>query len=585
MYILLLWYRGTMEMVARSSCKLRLVAILFILVPTIVILLSLNWALENDELATRRKLVELSTSYLLALREQLALQMAQGAADAAVLFDGKGKVLFPRLSPYAGKKLLQDDQSPTGRARRLYEKAQAMGPQRAIPLLEKFLKESEFAKVQTSDGYHLLAQVCCQALEWLEKSDNRRQVFANKLAQLLNDWDEPIPPTQQLALTRKIKVLAPTMKVPARNGLALAVAYVRANPPRPAVENELQRTGYGGVWHKLSKNGRRIELFHETSIRGRIREALRKMSPKGFFVELVTPGNIRKSKGQFISSMTLLPPLSGWSMEVISSQEIRGGNRRWLLIWSALLIVLLVVVTTVSGANAIQGHLAVANLKNSIVANVSHDLRTPLAAMQVLLETMKDERIESRDQRKEYLSLLCSETKRMSRLVDNFLSFSQMESGSISYKKEPIEVEEIVEEAALALEPRLEKGGCTLEVSVPDELPQLFGDQEALTCMLVNLLDNAIKYGGKGKPIKLTIETDIKDLLISVSDQGPGVPPAEADKIFERFYRVDEKATAQSGSGLGLAIVKHVVDGHSGTVSVSEPPGSTFMVRLREMVR
>ena len=103
--------------------------------------------------------------------------------------------------------------------------------------------------------------------------------------------------------------------------------------------------------------------------------------------------------------------------------------------------------------------------------------------------------------------------------------------------------------------------------------------------MLVNLLDNAIKYGGKGKPIKLTIETDIKDLLISVSDQGPGVPPTEADKIFERFYRVDEKATAQSGSGLGLAIVKHVVDGHSGTVSVSEPPGSTFMVRLREMVR
>ena len=578
--ISLLWYLSNMEMVARSSRKLRLMTLLFILVPTIAILLSLNWALENDDLVTRRKLVELSTGYLLTLREQLALRMDQGAADAAVLFDEKGKVLFPRLSPYPGKKLPLNDQSPTGKARRLFEKARALGPERAIPLLEKFLNESEFANVQTSGGYHLLAQVCCQALEWLDKSDNRRQVFAKTLAHLLNDWDAPIPPTQQLALTRKIKVLAPRMKVPARNGLALAVAYVRANPPRPAVPNELQRTGYGAVWHKLSKNGRRIELFHETSIRGRIRAALRKLAPKGFFVELITPGNMRKSKGQFITSMALLPPLSGWSMEVISSHENLGGNRKWLLVWSALLIVLLGIVTTISGANAMQHHLAVAKMKNSIVTNVSHDLRTPLAAMQVLAETMKDERIENPEQRKEYLSLLCAEIKRMNRLVDNFLSFSRMESGAISYKKEPVEVEELIEEAALALEPRLDKDGCSLEVSVAAELPQLFGDRGALISMLVNLLDNAIKHGGKGKPIKLTIDTDINDLLISVSDQGPGVPPSEANRIFERFYRVDEKATAQSGSGLGLAIVNHVVDGHGGTVTVSEPPGATFTARL-----
>ena len=569
-----------MNTVSVSGQKLRLVTLLFILVPTIAILLSLNWALENDELATRRKLVELSTGYLLTLREQLAREMAQGAADAAVLLGEKGEVRFPRLSPYPGKEVKHNEQSPEARGRALFAKAQAWGYPKAIPLLEKFLNNSEFAKVQTADGYHLLAGVCCYALESLDKSDDRRHAFAKKLAQLLNDWGEHIPPTQQLTLTRKIRSLAPEMKVPARNGMALAVAYVRANPPRPAVPNELQRTGYGAVWHKLSNNGRRIELFHETSIRGRIRAAMRKLAPKGFFVELVTPGRQRKSKGRFITSMALLPPLSGWSMEVISSQENEDGGRRWLLIWSALLIVLLGIVTTVSGANAVQNHLAVAKMKNSIVANVSHDLRTPLAAMQVLAETMKDDRIESEEQRKEYLSLLCADIKRMSQLVENFLSFSRMESGFISYKNEAVEVEELIEEAVLALEPRFEKDCCSFEVSVPDVLPQLSGDRGALICMLVNLLDNAIKYGGPGKTIKLTIETESDELLISVCDEGPGVPPSEASKIFERFYRVDEKATARSGSGLGLAIVKHVVEGHGGNVAVDEPPGANFKVRL-----
>ena len=326
-----------------SGQHLRFMALLFILVPTIAILLSLFWALENDELANRRELGRLAKGYLLTLRQQLKSEMDKGAADAAVLLNEKGRVLFPRLTPYRGKTVSKGDQSATARGRALYERAMTLkGTEDYILLCEEFLRTEEFANIMTADGYHILSLICCQTLEWLPVNDGRREVFARTLARLLNDWNGPIPAVQQMTLTRKMKTLAPKLKIPARNGLALALAYVRRNPPRPAVPNELQRTGHGKVWHKISKNRRRIELFHETSIRGRLRDALRELGVKGFIVELVTPGEERKSQGQLMGSMNLLPPLSGWSMEMFSSSGTRKGKSRWLLIWGAFLLIFLV---------------------------------------------------------------------------------------------------------------------------------------------------------------------------------------------------------------------------------------------------
>ena len=564
-----------------SGQHLRFMALLFILVPTIAILFSLFWALENDELAGRRELGRLARGYLLTLRQHLKSEMDKGAADAAVLLDEKGRVLFPRLIPYRGKIVKKGDDGPTARGRAIYERAVALkGTGEAIPLFEEFLETKEFANITTVEGFHILSLLCCQALEWLPASDERRKTFATTLARLLNDWNSPIPAIQQMTLTRKMKKLAPKMKIPARNGLALALAYVRRNPPRPAVPNELQRTGQGKVWHKISKNRRRIELFHETSIRGRLREALRELGAKGFIVELVTPGEERKRQGQLMGSMNLLPPLSGWSMEVLSSSGMTNRRYRWLLIWGALLVIILGVLSTVSIAKALERHLSVATMKNSLVTNVSHELRTPIAAMQVLIETLDDRRIEDPEQTKEYVTLLGDELKRLSRLVENFLSYSRMESGFSSYKAEPIEIEEVVEEAVLAMGHRFDEGECSLDVFIAEDLPSLKGDRDALVVALVNLLDNGYKYGRQGKEISLKVETEENDLSIRVTDMGPGIPKEESRKIFERFYRVDDKATSASGSGLGLAIVEHIIRGHGGTITVDEPPGATFTIRI-----
>ena len=239
-----------------------------------------------------------------------------------------------------------------------------------------------------------------------------------------------------------------------------------------------------------------------------------------------------------------------------------------------------VVVATLSTAKALERHLSMATMKNSLVTNVSHELRTPIAAMQVLIETLDDGRIEDPEKTKEYVTLLGDELKRLSRLVENFLSYSRMESGFSSYKKEPIEVEELLEEAVLAMGHRFDGSECSLDVSIAEDLPSLRGDRAALVIALVNLLDNGYKYGRQGKEISLMVGAEENDLCISVADSGPGIPLEESKKIFERFYRIHDEATSASGSGLGLAIVRHIVSGHGGTIAVDEPPGATFTIRI-----
>lgn len=221
-------------------------------------------------------------------------------------------------------------------------------------------------------------------------------------------------------------------------------------------------------------------------------------------------------------------------------------------------------------------------LQADFVSKVSHELRTPLTSIRMYAETLAIRRgnpdLEARS-----LEALTKESKRLQDLIDRLLDWGRMESGRRVFQKEPSDVAEVVGEAVAAFEPLRERQGVELGVEIADGLPSVTCDRGAIKDALINLLSNAYKYGGETPVIRLRVEASDGKVRLSVSDNGMGIDRGEHKRIFEKFYRVDDRLSrAREGSGLGLAIVQHVMRAHRGHVEVDSAPGrgSTFTLVL-----
>ena len=184
---------------------------------------------------------------------------------------------------------------------------------------------------------------------------------------------------------------------------------------------------------------------------------------------------------------------------------------------------------------------------------------------------------------REYLELIAKENARLSRLIDNFLTFSRMERNKRAFSFSPIEPAAIVASAADSVRERFGQSGCRFEVQVESDLPPVNADADAMTTALVNLLDNAWKYTESDKQIALRAYGDDGRVCFAVSDNGIGLSRAACKKVFERFYQVDrELSRSRGGCGLGLSIVEFIVKGHGGDVTVRSRlgQGSTFTIVL-----
>ncbi len=230
-----------------------------------------------------------------------------------------------------------------------------------------------------------------------------------------------------------------------------------------------------------------------------------------------------------------------------------------------------------------QREAKVARLKTDLVAVVSHELRTPLASMRLLIETLlDDENPESRKVR-EYLTLIGGENLRLSRLIENFLTFSRMERNRRQFVFTPTPVSVVIDKAIAAMGERLQAPSCDLDRTVSQDVAPVSADEDALVTVMMNLLDNACKYTRGPRKISVSARAVDRSVILSVKDNGIGIAPREQRRIFQRFYQVDRRLARESGGcGLGLSIVEFVVRAHGGTVSVESQPGagSTFSVIL-----
>jgi len=225
---------------------------------------------------------------------------------------------------------------------------------------------------------------------------------------------------------------------------------------------------------------------------------------------------------------------------------------------------------------------AFAALREDFVSGVSHEIRTPLAQIRLFSETLRLGRVRSERERDRSLEIIDQEARRLAHLVDNLLHFSRAERGAVSISRERTNLERLVLDVADHFRPMARSRGVSVETSLDPTLEAEI-DPNAFRQILLNLLDNALKYGPDGQVIAVSGNRDRADIVLSVSDQGPGVPLDARERIWDRFWREDRaRNSSVVGTGIGLAIVRELVTLHGGRALVTDAPGggARFEIRL-----
>jgi signal transduction histidine kinase len=260
---------------------------------------------------------------------------------------------------------------------------------------------------------------------------------------------------------------------------------------------------------------------------------------------------------------------------------VSASTRPQMALMFVLAVAMALGVFLVAGAAARE--VRVAELKANFVASVSHDLKTPLALIQLFAETLELGRVRTPDRAQEYYRIINGEAKKLTRLIENMLDFSRMEAGLRPYRMEPADLGELVTRVLARMETQFAQAHFVVNTEIAGGLPRVLADEGATEQAIENLLANAIKYSGDAKQIEVRARRVGDHVEVSVTDHGIGISRREQGRIFRKFYRVQrELGGGPQGTGLGLAIVDHTMRGHGGFVRVSSEPhqGSTFTLHF-----
>lgn len=219
-------------------------------------------------------------------------------------------------------------------------------------------------------------------------------------------------------------------------------------------------------------------------------------------------------------------------------------------------------------------------VRTEFVANVSHELRTPLTAIRGYLETLLDGALEDHENARRFLEIVSRHAERLGRLLDDLMDLSNIELGKVALRVESTDYQEALGPVLAIMQPRAEGKGLSLSVDLPPDLPRVLADRDRLAQILINLIDNAVKFTSEGG-LTMTGVSRGELVELAVADTGVGIPSTDLPRITERFYRVDRARSRElGGTGLGLAIVKHLVMAHGGTLTIESEVGKGTTVRF-----
>jgi signal transduction histidine kinase len=367
---------------------------------------------------------------------------------------------------------------------------------------------------------------------------------------------------------------------PAYEAERLAGQFVEMDGARGDISG-LQATRIPDVWKLPAASGQVIALYRTSAILGGLREAIGDTA-KGARIVAIPPG--QQAEGESITAGSMLP---GWQLALsnvdsrVADEAARSRMASYLLtgyvVIGAMAIVGLII------GQSFRKQMRLARLRTDLVGAVSHELKTPLASMRLLVDSLLDDGEPDSKKTREYLQLMAGENMRLTRLVENFLTFSRIERNGPRLDLRKVDPAEIVESAAAVARERFQGGGYDFSTAVEAGLPAVDADPDALLSVLLNLLDNAWKYTGAEKRVQLRASSEAGRVVFAVEDNGIGIAAREQKKIFRRFYQVDRRLARETGGcGLGLSIVESIVRAHGGTVRVTSRPGagSTFSLWL-----
>ncbi len=251
--------------------------------------------------------------------------------------------------------------------------------------------------------------------------------------------------------------------------------------------------------------------------------------------------------------------------------------------WTILTLIIVLSFGVVLIVKTVAHEMKVLKIKSDFVSAVSHEFKTPLTSITALIERLLKGKVKNPARMKQYFSVISQDTDRLTRLVGNILSFSKIEEGKKEYDFEDTDITQWLDQTIEDFRKGSIQKGIKIHTQIPDNIPHLKIDRNALAQAVNNLLDNAIKFSMKKNEVNVIIKSEKNHLIIKVKDYGIGIPQAESDKIFEKFYR-GKNAIRYSvrGTGLGLTLVTHIVETHGGSISVESKvgQGSTFSLSL-----
>lgn len=279
-------------------------------------------------------------------------------------------------------------------------------------------------------------------------------------------------------------------------------------------------------------------------------------------------------------------PFSNWKVRIgLKNTNLDALTRNSFLqsAGATLLVLLLLLGGIVLTIRATDREARLAEAKSNFVANVSHELKTPLSLLSLFSEILELGRVKNEEKKIEYYQIIRHESRRLNKMIDNILDFSKIEAGRKTYKFVDGDIGEVIDDVLSSYRYQIVNSGFDVQKNIPASLPPVLIDRDAMAQAISNLVDNAIKYSGKVKQLSITAEALESKLSVEIADQGIGIPRVEQAKVFEKFYRVGNGMVHDvKGSGLGLSLVKHIIEAHKGTISVESEvgTGSRFTILL-----
>jgi signal transduction histidine kinase len=465
-----------------------------------------------------------------------------------------------------------------------------------LSIIRKTVQATNWAIARDPQGRLIVPDLELSGIDLAAGADDAfRSELIKKLEQELLDYEHTsMPASQRRFLMRHLQLLTGT-KFDTFGAEMLASEFVEntaalntSDPSvmrsAPARQNaSLESGSTQTIWQFVSPHRRVLLLHRAGEVETRLGSfAAPQLLSSDARLAVIPPGTGAR---EALISSSAGDALPGWRL-ALSPKDKRpfdsaADQRIAAYLWIGVLVFASVLILAALVFGLVRRQVALTQLRNDLVANVTHELKTPLSSMRLLVDTLLNSSKVDEKTTREYLQLIATENVRLSRLIDNFLTFSRIERNKYAFKFQALPPSKIIEDAVASVRERFDVAGCTLKVQTPGALPSVTADGDAMVTALINLLDNAFKYSGDDKHICLGATAENGSVKFSVTDNGIGLSARDTKRIFKRFYQVDQRLSRSgSGCGLGLSIVKFIVSAHHGSIDVESEPGKGSVFTL-----